>query len=144
MTLRYLLDTSTLAALVAPRPDRTVLQRLARRERQCAIATIVWNELVHGCKRLRSGRRRTELEAFLYDVVAKAFPILPYDEEAATWHGAERARQEAAGRSAPYVDGQIAAIARVNDLILVTANVRDFAGKFSGLAVEDWSSRQAR
>lgn len=139
MTLRYLLDTSTLAALLTPRPSRRILQRLTRWERKCAIATIVWDELVYGCERLPSGSRRTELEAFLYDVVARSFPILPYDEEAATWHGVERARQRAAGRSAHYVDGQIAAIARVNDLILVTANVKDFSGKFSGLLVEDWS-----
>ena len=140
MTLRYLLDTSTVSAVVAPKPNRGVLQRLAQREQQCAIAAVVWNELVYGCHRLRAGSRRAELEAFLHDVVARSFPILPYDENAATWHGLERARQEAAGRTAPYVDGQIAAVARVNDLILVTANVKDFAGKFSSLDVEDWTS----
>ena len=39
----------------------------------------------------------------------------------------------------PYVDGQIAAIAFVHDLILVTANMKDFT-RFKGLAVEDWTS----
>lgn len=34
-------------------------------------------------------------------------------------------------------DGQIAAIARVNDLVLVTANMRDFR-PFEGLSVQDW------
>jgi predicted nucleic acid-binding protein len=37
------------------------------------------------------------------------------------------------------VDGQIAAIAAVNDLVLVTRNVRDFSG-FAGLDVESWFS----
>jgi tRNA(fMet)-specific endonuclease VapC len=65
---------------------------------------------------------------------------LPYDESAAAWHGIERARQEQVSRPAPYVDGQIAAVALVNDLILVTANVKDFGGKFSDLDVEDWTA----
>jgi len=33
----------------------------------------------------------------------------------------------------------MAAIAYVHDLVLVTANVRDFA-RFKGLAVEDWTT----
>lgn len=129
-----------MSAVIAPKPSRGVLQRLAQREQQCAIAAIVWNELVYGCRRLPQGKRRMELDTFLQEVVARSFPILPYNEHAATWHGVERARQEEAGRPAPYVDGQIAAVARVNDLILVTANMKDFAGKFSDLDVEDWTT----
>lgn len=140
MTLRYLLDTSTVSAVIAPKPNRAVVQRLGQRDQQCAIASVVWNELVYGCHRLPAGRRRAEVEAFLRDVVARTFPILPYDEAAAMWHGVERARQEKAGRIAPYVDAQIAAVARVNDLILVTANIKDFVGKFTDLMVEDWST----
>ena len=44
--------------------------------------------------------------------------------------------------TSPYVDGQIAAIARVNDLILVTGNVKDFT-RFKDLAVEDWTRARA-
>jgi tRNA(fMet)-specific endonuclease VapC len=72
-----------------------------------------------------------------------SFPILPYDEAAATWHGEERARLEALGRPAPFVDGQIAAIAHVHGLVLVTTNDKDFA-RFKGLPVENWSKRHAR
>ena len=39
--------------------------------------------------------------------------------------------------NSPFVDGQIAAIACVNDLVLVTANKVDFRG-FKGLRVEGW------
>lgn len=38
----------------------------------------------------------------------------------------ERARLDKEGMPVPFVDGQIAAIAKSNDLILVTVNVRDF------------------
>jgi tRNA(fMet)-specific endonuclease VapC len=64
-------------------------------------------------------------------------PALAYDARAAEWHARERVRLEAAGRPMPYADGQIAAIAMVNGLTLVTANVRDFR-RVDGLRVEDW------
>ena len=99
--------------------------------------------MVYGCERLETGKRRAELEAYLRDVVRTSFPVLPYDTAAASWHGTERVRLEKTGRPAPYVDGQIAAIAVVHDLLLVTANVRDFA-RFQGLSVEDWSRSRAR
>jgi tRNA(fMet)-specific endonuclease VapC len=143
LTLRYLLDTSTLSAVIAPQPNRLALQRLTQRGPQCAIAAVVWSELVYGCERLEAGKRKTTLEAYLYDVVFKAFPVLPYDQDAATWHGLERARQERAGKPAPYVDGQIAAIAHVHDLAVVTSNVKDFA-RFKDLSIEDWTKAHAK
>jgi tRNA(fMet)-specific endonuclease VapC len=143
LTIRYLLDTSVLSAVIAPKPSSAVLQRLAQRGIQCATASVVWNELTYGCERLEPSKRKAELEAFLREVVLKSFPILPYDQEAATWHALERARQERAGRPGPYVDGQMAAIACVHDLILVTANVKDFK-HFKGLTVEDWTTPTRR
>jgi tRNA(fMet)-specific endonuclease VapC len=141
--LKYLLDTATLSAVIAPKPSRVVIERLARRQEQCAIAAIVWDELTYGCARLPTSKRKQELQAYLDDVVYGSFPILPYDERAAHWHGIERAHQEAAGKPKPYVDGQIAAIARVNDLILVTTNVRHFRG-FRDLVIEDWTKSKGQ
>ena len=71
-------------------------------------------------------------------MVQASFPILSYDEAAATWHTYERARLEALGRPAPFADGQIAAIAHANGLALITLNVKDFA-RFKELDVTDWS-----
>jgi tRNA(fMet)-specific endonuclease VapC len=103
----------------------------------------VWHELTYGCRRLPKGKRRTALEAYLRDVVHGSFPILPYDEAAAAWHGEERARLEALGRPAPFVDGQIAAIAHAHGLALATTNDKDFVG-CRGLRIENWSRRQVR
>lgn len=89
------------------------------------------------------GSARAALEAYLHDVVQGSFPFLPYDEAAATWHGEERARLEALGRPTPFVDGQIAAIARVHRLVLVTTNDKDFVC-FTGLSVENWSKGHIR
>jgi len=63
--------------------------------------------------------------------------IFPYDAEAANWHAAERARLMGTGRTPPYLDGQIAAITIVNDLILVTNNTSDFAD-FQTLQLQNW------
>lgn len=143
MTLRYLLDTSIVSVPVWKNPDPAVLKRLHTHGAECAIAAPVWHELTYGCRRLPRGKRRTALEAYLRDVVRPSFPTLPYDAAAATWHGEERARLEAVGRPAPFVDGQIAAIAHVHGLVLVTTNEADFR-VFKGVTVENWSQSSPR
>jgi tRNA(fMet)-specific endonuclease VapC len=70
-------------------------------------------------------------------VVRATMPILDYDEIAAEWHAAERARLVARGDTPPFADGQIAAIAKVHDLTLVTFNDADFK-RFDGLRIEVW------
>jgi tRNA(fMet)-specific endonuclease VapC len=114
------------------------MSRLARHGGETAIASIVWHELHFGCARLPVSRRREAIERYLDEVVLASFPVLDYDRAAAEWHARERARLEAEGKTPPFIDGQIAAIASVNDLVLVTANKADF-GEFKGLRVEAWS-----
>ena len=143
MTLRYLLDTSIVSAPIAKIPDADIVQRLDEHGPECAIAAPVWHELTYGCRRLPRGRRRAALDTYLEDVVRASFPILPYDDVAASWHGHERARLEALGRPVPHVDGQIAAIAHASKLVLVTINTRDFS-RFTDLKVENWSKSRAR
>ena len=137
------MDTSIVSSPISKIPDADIVTRLDERGHECAIAAPVWHELTYGCRRLPRGRRRTALEAYLADVVRASFPILPYDDAAATWHGHERARLETLGRPAPYVDGQIAAIAHANGLVLVTMNTKDFS-RFADLKVENWFKRRAR
>jgi tRNA(fMet)-specific endonuclease VapC len=71
-------------------------------------------------------------------VVVVSMAILPYDQAAAEWHAAERARLTAIGKTPPFVDGQIMAIAQTNGLILATLNPTDYMA-FTGVQVEDWS-----
>lgn len=139
MTVRYLLDTNVLSELPKPNPDAGVLKRFRRHEFHVATASVSWNELLFGCQRLPSSRRRDALLAFVDQVLRPSLPVLPYDTVAAEWHAAERVRLEKAGTPRPFIDGQIAAVAHVNGLVLVTANVRDFRF-FDDLVVEDWRS----
>jgi tRNA(fMet)-specific endonuclease VapC len=143
VTLRYLLDTSIVSSPVSKKPNPDIVRQLEQHGHECAIAAPVWHELTYGCRQLPQRKRRRALENYLHDVVQVSFTILPYDEVAATWHGRERARLEGIGRPAPYVDGEIAAIAHANGLVLVTANTRDFA-RFRDLQVENWSKPPAR
>jgi tRNA(fMet)-specific endonuclease VapC len=115
-----------------------VLQALSEHDGELATCSIVWHELRFGASRLSSSKKRTAIEAYLEEAVRSALPILPYDEEAATWHASERARLAKRGRPPSAADGQIAAIARVNELVVVTANMKDFR-RFEGLQLEDWS-----
>ena len=91
-----------------------------------AIPAFARHELRFDCARLARSRRREAIERYLDDVVAVSYPILEYDWRAAHWHALERAWLVAAGRTPPFADRQIAAIARVNDLILVTSNKAGF------------------
>ena len=123
---------------ISKNPNSKIVARLERHGDECAIAAPVWHELTYGCQKLPRGKRRTALETYLRDVLLSTFPILPYDEVAAAWHARERARLEKLGRPAPYTDAQIAAVAHVHGLVLVTVNTRDFA-RYKELKVEDWS-----
>jgi len=110
---------------------------MKRRRRELYTAAPVWHELCFGAKRLPACAKREAIELYLSEVVAKTMPILPYDEEAAAIHAAERARLVSIGRTPAFVDGQIAAIALANDLTVVTANRDDFKC-FAHLEVKSW------
>jgi tRNA(fMet)-specific endonuclease VapC len=138
LTARYLLDTSIVSAAATRVPNEHVVRRLRRDGATCAVAAPVWHELLYGASRLPDGPKRAGLEDFLRMVVEPTFPILAYDQVAATWHARERARLERVGKTPPFVDGQIAGIAFSHDLTLVTANVKHFA-PFAAIRVVDWT-----
>jgi tRNA(fMet)-specific endonuclease VapC len=133
---RVLLDTNALAEPLRPTPNPAFMRRFKANEAKLAIASVTLHESVYGVERLPEGKRKELLREYLRDVVLK-MTVVPYDAPAADWHARERARLEASGRAMPYADGQIAAVAVVRSLTLVTANLRDFRG-VQGLRVEDW------
>jgi len=135
MSLQYLLDTNVLSEPLRPAPDRRVLRWIEKHREQAATAAPVWHELRFGCNRLPPSTKRQMLERYLEEVLEPSLPVLPYDREAAEWHAEERARLTSMGRTPAFVDGQIAAVAAVNDLTVVTLNPRQFR-PFQGLAIE--------
>ncbi len=133
----YLLDTNIVSEPIRPGPDARVLERMGAAAGDIAIPSLVWHELWFGAHRLEAGSRRRYIERYLSEVVAPTIPRLSYDENAARWHARERARLTATGFTPPFVDGQIAAIAAVGGLVLVTRNTADFE-RFDNLQLENW------
>jgi tRNA(fMet)-specific endonuclease VapC len=137
VSLQYLLDTNVVSEPLQMKPRAGVLRKLRLHNGEIAIASVAWHELQYGLRRLPPSRRRTQVQAYLDEVVSMSMPILDYDAAAAEWHATERARLTAQGRTPAFADGQIAAIAFVNDLTLVTLNDRDFR-HFEGLQLVNW------
>jgi tRNA(fMet)-specific endonuclease VapC len=137
VSLQYLLDTNVVSEPLQLKPRARVLRKLRLHNGEIAIASVTWHELQFGMRRLPPSRHRTEVQAYLGGVVSMSMAILDYDAAAAEWHAAERARLTTRGRTPPFQDGQIAAIAFVNELTLVTFNEADFK-RFEGLEVISW------
>jgi tRNA(fMet)-specific endonuclease VapC len=138
---RYLLDTNVLSEPMRPNPNLSVMKKLELHRHEVATAAVVWHELRFGCRRLPPSAKRRRIEEYLSKVVLPHLPLLPYDQAAADWHAEERARLAEIGLVPPFADGQIAAIAKVHDLILVTANIADFE-RFSGIVIENWFKQE--
>lgn len=137
MSLRFLLDTNVLSEPTRQIPNSNVVEMLERHKHEIATATVVFHELLFGCNRLPESRKRRMIESYLNEVVTPQIPMLSYDANAAIWHATERARLASIGKTPSFADGQIGAIAKVNELILVTNNVSDFAD-FLELQIENW------
>ena len=133
----FLLDTNALSEPARPKPDAKFMRKLRVNASEVAISSITWHEAIFGMERLVPGARREAVRQYLYETVARTTPVLPYDARAAEVHGKERARLEGLGRPPTFADAQIAAVAIANQLILVTANIKDFS-RFEGLLVESW------
>ena len=135
--MEYLLDTNVLSEAVKTAPSPHVMAMLEKHQEEIVTASPVWHELHYGCMRLPASRKREMIETYMEDVIRQNMVILPYDERAAKWHAEERARLTAQGQMPPHVDCQIAAIAKVNGLTLVTRNTADFE-KFADLRIQNW------
>ena len=145
--VRYLLDTDVVSEVLRSEPDPQVEARLRGCRGDAALPSVVWHELVEAAGRMPPGSRRSQLAAFLLDVVVPSFPVVPYDREAATWHARQRADPSGsatAEASAPgMADGMVAAVAAVHGLVLVTADPSRYSS-FPGVSVERWHGRPGR
>lgn len=131
----YLLDTNHATRLMAR--DDPINRRVGQARAGgdlFGLSITVLAELyyaVYASQRHRENLRR--LRALVEDLL-----LWPFDKEAAEEFGRIQAEQRAAGRPIPPLDAQIAAVARVRGLIVLTSD-RHF--RFvSGLSVQNWQS----
>lgn len=137
MGLSYLLDTNILSEPTKPHPNPHVIRRLQQHNGQYCTAVTVWHELHYGVQRLTDSKRKTSLFAYLNALEQSGLVILPYEKMAGEWLAQARSKLAQQGITAPYPDGEIAAIAMTQQLTLVTRNVQDFV-IYDGLRVENW------
>ena len=135
--ISYLLDSNILSEPARLKPDDNVLQQLADHDGEYATAAVVWHELVYGCELLAASKRKKQLQSYLDMLLMNGLQVLAYDQVAADWYAKERASLQRQGLTCAYADGEIAAIAVTQKLILVTRNIQDFQ-TFQNLALQNW------
>lgn len=113
-------------------------KRIAGREDQpFFLSVITVSELLHGVHRASDRGRRAKRSAFVEAVIDR-FPLLNIDLPTARTHAGIWSDLRAAGTMIGAHDLWLAAAAVAHDLVLATANVREFR-RVAGLRVEDWS-----
>ncbi len=137
--MRYLLDTNILSEQVKPQPDAGVIKRLELDGIFSCTSATVWHELWHGIRLMAEGRRKQELMDYMQMLLEDGLEILPFCRHAAEWLAEERVRLKRLGLTPPKYDSEIAAVANVNNLIIVTRNVDDFS-LFADVRIENWFS----
>jgi predicted nucleic acid-binding protein len=131
--MRYLLDTNILSNVTKPAPSPALTDWLADQiDTDLFISSLSLAEIHRGILEKPAGRKRRELEAWFGGAEGpqQLFRgrILGFEERAALVWGRLMAEGTRAGRPRSALDMQIAAIAQVNDCLLVTDNEKHFAG----------------
>jgi tRNA(fMet)-specific endonuclease VapC len=133
VTLRYLLDTNVLSALIRD-PQGPIAQRIAAAgEETVCTSVLVAAELRYGAHKSGSVRLAERV-----DLILSTLEILPLEVPADRHYGDIRQRLARLGTPIGPNGLLIAAQARSLDLTVVTANEREFA-RVPGLRVENWA-----
>ena len=131
--MSYLIDTNVISAIAPARKDRPrlLIDWLDRASDRLFLSVITVTEICDGiAKAEREGatRKAAALEAWWNEVQGKFEDrILPFDLATARLAGVLTDRARAAGASPGFADVAIAATAKVNELVLLTRNVKDYA-----------------
>jgi predicted nucleic acid-binding protein len=125
----FLLDTNTVSEWIKPRPDPGLITWMDSVDEDLTFLSVIsLAELHYGVERLRAGKRRRDLERWLWELLPLRFEgrILKVDETIAEMWGRLASRNESVGRPKGIMDTVLAATAAVHQLTVVTRNVDDF------------------
>ncbi|MBE9054455.1 type II toxin-antitoxin system VapC family toxin [Sphaerospermopsis sp. LEGE 08334] len=132
-SLIYLLDTNVCIMYLKGKSP-SINHHLDNLEpEKIAVCSVVKAELFYGSKRSNNPQKAVAVQKMFIE----QFVSLPFDDECAEMYGNIRADLANYGTPISSNDIQIAAIALVNNLILVTHNVREFS-RVKDLEIEDW------
>ncbi len=131
--MKYSLDTNTCIHYINGKSGAVRHKLPTIPAREIVVCSVVRGELAYGAAKSQTpAASLAKQQKFL-----KPYATLPYDDAAAQEYGQIRAYLEKAGRLIGPYDMQIAAIALLHGLIVVTHNTREF-GRVTGLKIEDW------
>ena len=131
--MTYLLDTNVCIKYLNGQSDKIVKKISSLSPDDIVICSVVRAELFAGAYKSKSFKKTYDkLINFL-----KVFPSMPFDDEASDIFGNIRAQLEKKGEPLGPFDLQIASIALLNNLILVTHNTKEFS-RIKKLKIEDW------
>ncbi len=128
----YLLDTNTCIRYLNDRHSSVAHKLQATRRSEVFLCSVVKAEWYFGAYNSTRRERNLAVLAEFFD----EFVSLPFDDITAQESGRIRAYLQAQGTPIGPNDLLIAAIAVVNDITLVTANIREF-GRVEGLRYEN-------
>ena len=131
--MRYLLDTNIISQIAKPVPSPSLVAwMIEQADRDLFIASLTMAEIRRGVLENPAGKRRTQLETWFDGPEGPqalfAGRVLPFDEKAGLVWARLMADGTAKGRPRSALDTIIAAIAEVNDCVVVTDNDKDFVG----------------
>lgn len=131
-----ILDTNVVSEVMRPAPNGGVLAWLDSQQAETLyITSITWAELTLGLESMSAGKRKNSLVESLKTIRSEIFGdrIMPFDEAAAMQYGKLMAMTLKKGQSLGIPDGQIAAIAFAQRMIVATRDTSPFAA--AGLKV---------
>lgn len=126
----FVVDTNVLSELMNPRGSAEVIAWADACPRQDQFTTALNQaEILYGLAIMPKGRKRNDRILWADAMFAEDFHgrILPFDERAAGHYADIVATRQRLGRRIEPVDAQIAAIARVHGMTVVTRDTKDFA-----------------
>jgi predicted nucleic acid-binding protein len=131
--MRYLLDTNILSNVTKPAPSEALLEWMSgQADKDLFIASLTVAEIRRGVLEKPAGKKRDQLESWFSGSEGPqalfAGRILSFDEKASLIWARLMADGRAKGRPRNGLDAIIAAVAEVNDCVVVTDNEKDFAG----------------
>jgi hypothetical protein len=130
--MKYLVDTNLISetAPLRSRPDDQLIDWLDTRRQSLHLSAVTIWELEGGCEALRlrgAVAKAAALQEWIDGIaVVLGQRIIHIDQKAAALGGRKLAQAQARGHDPGIGDALIAAQAELSDMIIVTANARDF------------------
>jgi predicted nucleic acid-binding protein len=130
---RYLIDTNIISNATKPAPPEGLLQWMTRQsDEDLYISSLTVAEIRRGILEKPKGKKRDQLEAWFAGPEGPqslfSGRVLPFEERAALAWARLMAEGRTSGQPRSAFDMIVAAVAEVNDCVLVSDNERHFPG----------------